>query len=32
MLMKNVHQVINEKFNLNYSLKQIGKIVKKNRM
>ena len=29
MSMKDVHLLVNEKFNVNYSLKQIGKIVKK---
>ena len=27
--MKDVHILVNEKFNVNYSLKQIGKIMKK---
>ncbi len=27
--MKDVHKLVNEKFNVNYSLKQIGKIIKK---
>ncbi|WP_305557058.1 winged helix-turn-helix domain-containing protein [Methanobrevibacter sp. V74] len=29
MSMKDVHKLVNEKFNVNYSLKQIGKIIKK---
>ncbi len=29
MSMKDVHTIVNEKFNVNYSLKQIGKIVRK---
>ncbi len=27
--MKDVHKLVNEKFNVDYSLKQIGKIIKK---
>ena len=27
--MKDVHQLVNKKFNVDYSLKQIGKIVRK---